>query len=71
MPQTDWKAQRLSSDARRRMRAGELIAKSGISFNQLMEKTRSQLNALAKDVGISDPESLANKRAVAEAITNA
>lgn len=70
MPQTDWANMQKSSDKRRAMRAGEIVSKDGASFRDLMEKTRKQLNALAIEKGIPDPESLANKRAVVEAITN-
>lgn len=71
MPQTDWQNMKRSSDRRREIRAGERVTTSGVSFKDLMEHTRKQLNEIARDRGIADPESMENKRAVAEAITNA
>lgn len=69
MPQTDWANIRKSSDMRRR--AGEIVTRDGVSFRDLMEKTRKQLNAIAAEKGIDNPEGFENKRAVVEAITNA
>lgn len=71
MPKTDWKGMSLSSDARRRKAGIKSVFTPTHTVASLMKLNRDKLNAQAAVLGIANPDAMANKREVAEAILNA